>query len=261
MVDGVDAHSTFRTSKRAGQAAQDMPALTPPIGTARVIASEKSSAIPVVEIPVIKCRRINGAEKPDSSQFWEDADAVKFNFSCKTGGQEGPETSVRFLWDAATLYYSVDVQEDSEQYTQYNNPHQIWKGNNIELIISPRWTNLPFHDEYEFLFNSSGHVKPLHWNGIRDINMAMRWQPQNLKCHFSNKPVFARHRYGWSFYGEIPIQALRVETLNTGDAWRLGLYRRHITHDQRHLLLAWSPTVTDPPQFHIPAKYGMLLFE
>jgi hypothetical protein len=45
----------------------------------------------------------------------------------------------------------------------------------------------------------------------------------------------------------------------TGDVWLGNLYRAVGTGDTRGYL-AWSPTMTKDPQFHVPEKFGEFVF-
>jgi len=261
MSDGTKRDTANRTPKRTDQSVATTSSSDQDIAGAKIVPQASFIVLPSKGNPTLRCQYIDKAEIADDPQFWENSDTVTFMASCQTGSPEGPETQVRFLRDATSLYFSVDVHETSGQHAEHDNSQQVWMGNNIEFIVSPSSRNRPFHDEYEFLFNSSGCVNQLHWDGIRDVNLAMRWQPEGFECHFSNEPRFTDDRYGWGFYGEIPFCAFRAEAPNSGDLWRLGLYRRHTTRDERNLMMAWSPTLTDPPEFHVPSRYGILRFE
>ncbi|RPJ84908.1 MAG: hypothetical protein EHM18_11280, partial [Acidobacteria bacterium] len=46
---------------------------------------------------------------------------------------------------------------------------------------------------------------------------------------------------------------------DTGDAWRLNLYRMAGEEPEREYL-AWCPTFTAVPDFHVPSAFGNIIF-
>lgn len=64
---------------------------------------------------------------------------------------------------------------------------------------------------------------------------------------------------GWDVEWAIPFAALGVSPPAPGTRWRANFYRI----DQRDggQYSAWSPTLADPPDFHVPARFGVLVFD
>ena len=58
----------------------------------------------------------------------------------------------------------------------------------------------------------------------------------------------------------VPFAALGRGTPAAGETWRANLFRidRHPTHGDEYT--AWRPTLRNPPDFHVPASFGTLLF-
>jgi hypothetical protein len=58
----------------------------------------------------------------------------------------------------------------------------------------------------------------------------------------------------------IPFDGLSRMTPAEGDRWRVNFYRidRSSAGDE---FAAWSPTFADPPDFHLPSRFGILRFE
>jgi hypothetical protein len=46
---------------------------------------------------------------------------------------------------------------------------------------------------------------------------------------------------------------------HAGDTWRGNLYR--IDAGPPPEFTAWSPTMRTPPDFHVPARFGRIVFE
>ncbi|MCF6239632.1 MAG: hypothetical protein L3J79_12675 [Candidatus Marinimicrobia bacterium] len=197
-------------------------------------------------------------DRPCDIDAWCQANEVTIHRRCIDGGEEGPKTYVRFLWTKTHLIFHVEVERRLSDPHQDHN-EELWHGNNIEFLIAPRWHATPLKDEYEFLFNSSGRNNTLHWTTGLSLQQSLAWTPSELK--WAVKPlVFHTDMPGWAFEGKISFSAFDINMPNNEDYWGLGLYRKNLSADSTIELLAWSPTLTDPVLFHIPDKFGALVF-
>ena len=64
--------------------------------------------------------------------------------------------------------------------------------------------------------------------------------------------------HGWSVEWAIPFASLGVAPPRTGDCWRANFTR--IDQALGGQYSAWSPTGADPPDFHLPLRFGVLEF-
>jgi hypothetical protein len=75
----------------------------------------------------------------------------------------------------------------------------------------------------------------------------------------SNMTVAARVKDGEiTLAMRVPFAALGRATPARGDVWRANLYRCVGAGWSRYL--AWLPTYTPEPNFHVPEKFGRLRF-
>lgn len=63
----------------------------------------------------------------------------------------------------------------------------------------------------------------------------------------------------WSVEWGIPFRSLATQAPRPGDRWRANFYR--IDAAQGGQFSAWSPTLADPPDFHVPDRFGVIVFE
>jgi len=190
---------------------------------------------------------------------WDRAEEVRIDRHCTDGAAGGPVAYVRLLWTDTDLWFHVEVEEAATDRI-HNNDEKVWLGNNIELLLLPRWFSRPFYDEYEFLFNSTGGLNELHWEHAATLETAAKWKAAGLRRSTSRALTFHPDKQGWCLQVRLPFKSLRAETPRPGDYWGLGLYRKHYLSDGAQRFLAWSPTFTDPPAFHVPSRLGMMVF-
>jgi len=62
----------------------------------------------------------------------------------------------------------------------------------------------------------------------------------------------------WSVEWAIPFAALGATAPSAGARWRANFTR--IDQARGGEYSAWSPTLADPPDFHVPDRFGMLVF-
>jgi hypothetical protein len=66
------------------------------------------------------------------------------------------------------------------------------------------------------------------------------------------------HASGWDVEWAIPFAALAAPPPAPGAAWRANFFRIDQANGGEYS--AWSPTFADPPDFHVPARFGVLRF-
>jgi hypothetical protein len=219
--------------------------------------------IPTNQTPKLICRYISGntIENLDTiadPDIWQNSSEIKFNSKAIDGVEDGPLTFVRFAWTDKYLFFYVEVEQPEKE--GFLNNDKVWMGNNIEFLISPIWYDQPLYNEYEFLFNSQHAHNDLYWTKGRDLTEALSKYSSGIQ--WQTKPGLSFHKElrGWSMMGKIPFSDFKVFQPSDGDYWGLGLFRKSCNPDGSALLQAWSPPLNDPPKFHTPSRFGMLVF-
>jgi hypothetical protein len=62
----------------------------------------------------------------------------------------------------------------------------------------------------------------------------------------------------WSVEIAVPFAGLEVPTPKPGQEWRANFYRIDYTTPVE--FSAWSPTLANPANYHLPSRFGHLLF-
>lgn len=96
------------------------------------------------------------------------------------------------------------------------------------------------------------------------VDLAIEWRPDGRETDWeyrSGMRAAARvERDSITIAMSIPWQAFgRERAPRAGERWRANLYRA-VGRDPSRGYLAWRPTHTPEPSFHVPAKFGWLRF-
>jgi alpha-galactosidase len=168
---------------------------------------------------------------------------------------EGRRTGVRLLWSETAFYIRFDA-EQNEPLVLNANPQtsaktfELWERDVCELFIAPDARNRRRYFEFEIA--PTGEWLDLIVDWIKD-------EPRDWE-YMSGMETFASIARGevtmvmkisWEAFGKEPT---------VGDIW-LGNLFRQVGSGETRGYLAWSPTMTAKPQFHVPEKFGEFVFK
>ncbi|MFN6962401.1 MAG: carbohydrate-binding family 9-like protein [Pyrinomonadaceae bacterium] len=165
--------------------------------------------------------------------------------------------SVRMLWSDTSLYVRFEAGQHeplvvSDRPDTSKKTLQLWDRDVCEIFIAPDRERPRRYFEFEVAptgewIDLSIEIAP---DGKRttdwDYASGMRSSARIEK----NKVVMAM-RVGWKALGREP---------KAGDIW-LGNLFRCVGRDPDRGYLAWRPTLTEKPNFHVPEKFGEFVFE
>ncbi len=158
-------------------------------------------------------------------------------------------TSVRVGFRDGALLVRFDGRDDGVVATLTGRDDPLWKEDVFEVFLSP---SEPPTVYYEF------EVNPLAARFDAQVESSeMRRETMRVDVSWNCPGYGARVRKAtgkWSALLRIPLapMALPVPTV-----WRANFYR--IDRGARDEYSAWSPTFTEPPDFHVPGRFGTLL--
>jgi hypothetical protein len=190
-----------------------------------------------------------------SHASWRQAESLALNRSWT--GEAAPESrhaAARMLWSQNALYVRFDCMQ-KEPLVLSVNPRvdaktmQLWERDVCEIFIAPdraeprRYVELEIAPTGEWLdlMVDWRQEEPRDWQYLSRMETFAAIQPEK---------VILTLRVPWSAFGQRP---------NAGDIW-LGNLFRQVGSGERRGYLAWSPTETEAPQFHVPEKFGRFIF-
>jgi hypothetical protein len=185
---------------------------------------------------------------------WQLASRVRIETSWK--GEPAPERSaeVRLLWSGSALYVRFDGAQheplvvNEKPQTSSKTP-QLWERDVCELFIAPDARNRRRYFEFEIaptgewldLIVDWAKDEPRDWDYVSGMETFAFIEPGRVTMAM---------KITWTAFGRKP---------NPGDVW-LGNLFRQVGSGETRGYLAWSPTMTKKPQFHVPEKFGEFVF-
>ncbi len=186
---------------------------------------------------------------------WNEAQAVRLTrYWSGAEAPAGRHAEARLLWDDEALRVRFVCQQ-SEPLVISASPRierktqGLWDRDVCELFIAP--DNAENYFEFEAAPTGEWLDLAIHWRPDgRDTN----WQFQ------SGMQTASRIGAGlMTTVMHVPFAALgRVP--RAGERWRANLFRC-VGADSERGYLAWQPTHTEQPSFHVPQKFGWLEFK
>lgn len=191
-------------------------------------------------------------------EAWKSAPAIRFVLA-QDGAAAKMETIARMCWDDDNLYISFACEDEDifSSYTKHDDPifnEEVCEAflcphgdlsNYFEINVSPR----------NVVFDSTIFV-PGHPTGKSDAGWDCEGMQTavvvdgTLDCRTDKDKV-------WYAEMAIPFGSLGRQAPKPGEQWRGNLYRieRNPLEFQ-----CWSPTLRDPANFHIPDRFGTIVF-
>jgi hypothetical protein len=174
-------------------------------------------------------------------------------------GEDAPperRAEARVLWDARGLTVRFDCPQ-AEPLVVSASPKLdaktigLWDRDVCEMFITREAREIRRYAEFE--------VAPTgEW-----LDLTVDVRPHGLDKHWdfrSGMTAAARVREGSVTLGmRVPWKALK-HTPSAGDRWRCNLFRC-VGREPTRGYLAWQPTHTPEPAFHVPEKFGWIVFK
>ncbi len=193
---------------------------------------------------------------------WSATPGITLQFPWGDVTQAKQKTIVRLLWDDDNLYVGYDCQDAEITATLDTRDDPTYKDDCVEIFISPdeRRIGLYYGLEmncrsilYDYFKISSG---PL----IKKFDMRQVKLATDLRGTLN---VAGDEDEGWSLEVAIPFENFsdmaRDIPPKPGTSWRINLNRLDGVQPHRELSM-WSPSRTEKPNFHVPERFGVMVF-
>ena len=167
-----------------------------------------------------------------------------------TGGRPRLATSVRAGLRGGALCVRFDARDDGVVATLTERDAPLWTEDVCEVFLSPDETVRVY---YEFEVNPLGtrFDARVESPDLRRATMIVDtdWTCEGFSARVTRRPGL------WSASLTIPLASM-CRGVGPPRVWRANFYR--VDRGARDEFSAWSPTHADPPDFHIPERFGIL---
>jgi alpha-galactosidase len=200
--------------------------------------------------------RVFAEIRPDATKSaleWQSTRPVCFDSDWQ-GKNRDPalETEVRVLWSPVSLYlrfvcryHELFVFEDSEPNGRCNH---LWDRDVAEAFLQPDPSIERCYKEFEVAPNGMWIDLDISLSGLAD-----------LKSGLTRSVHVDAERKTWSAELAIPMRCLTA-SFDPRMVWGANFYRVEGKVEPRQYI-AWQPTHTPQPNFHVPNAFGTLRFE
>jgi alpha-galactosidase len=191
------------------------------------------------------------AAKPAAE--WQTAQPIRFSADWQ-GRNPDPEleTEVRVLWSPRTLhlrfacsYRELFVFQDSDLNGRRDH---LWDGDVAEAFLQPEPSPERYYKEFEIAPNGMWIDLDISPSGLVD-----------LKSGLSRSVHVDEEKHIWTAEIAIPLRAI-TERFDSSSVWRVNFYRIEGPKEPRRYM-AWRPTHTPQPNFHVPEAFGTMRFD
>ena len=221
------------------------------------------------DVPTYKCIEVVRPPHIDgklNDAAWRQAKPIR-PFMLHDGSRPASRrTEAKLCWDQRCLYIAFKCEDpdiwgalmkrDDPRHTQEVVEVFLDPDSDLtryyEINVSP--TNVVFDAH---ITNSAG--------GAPDRGDGPKWDCVGLRTAVEVEGTLkdrSDRDVRWTVEIAIPFESLdeaRNLPPKPGDVWRANLYRIDRTPTPEYS--CWSPTLKDPPRFHVPSRFGRLIFE
>jgi hypothetical protein len=177
-------------------------------------------------------------------------------------GNPAGKTRVKALWDDSALYlaFQCDDRDIFSPYTRRDQP--LYRGEVVEAFIA---TGDDANRYFEFEVSPANvlfDARVFNPGNRKGMKVETAWNARGMRSAVRVDGTLTQRGdrdRGWTVEIAIPFADLGLSRpVRPGDAWRANFYR--IDRGKPEEFSAWSPTLLNPPDFHVPARFGRLVF-
>lgn len=218
-----------------------------------MVLSNTSSAVETTSVAATRVTGQLDAEGFPNEADWDKAAAIRFCHDWQ-GQNKDPqrETEVRLLWTNEFLfvkfvarYRSITVFADSEPNGRRGH---LWDRDVEEVFLQPNGAEPRHYKEIEVSPNGQWIDLDIAPGEKRDLQSGLR---RRAKIDEKSKI--------WIAELALPMKSL-TQRFDPVFSWRVNFFRVEGAKEPR-FYSAWQPTGTPVPNFHVPERFGKLVFE
>lgn len=184
------------------------------------------------------------------SRRWEEVPALPPLVLADGSGAPEQATVVRVCWDAEGLHVRFDCEDRDAWGTFRQRDAPLWQEEVVEVFLAPGEKDPVRYAEIEVsppgvLFDAMIH-NPTSLRA--DMTADLSWDCPGIRWEAGR----GTKREDWWATLSMPWEG------DPPRLWRANFYRVERPRDGTPEFTCWSPTLTNPADFHKPARFGIL---
>ncbi len=189
---------------------------------------------------------------------WKDSDPIVIRNSWSgADAPEGRHLYVSLVWSDSYIYVRFEADRNeplvvNDEPKTSTKTLQLWERDVCEFFLAPDSGNRLRY--YEFEIAPTGEWLDLAINITPSRERVTDWEYDSgmeAAARIEEDRVLMAMKIPWVAFGRKP---------KPGDLW-LGNIFRCVGREPNRGYLAWSPTMTEKPNFHVPERFGRLIFD
>lgn len=185
---------------------------------------------------------------------WEIAEEILIEkYWSGENAPDGRHAKARLLWSNLALYVRFEANQTepliiSDAPNLEAKTRGLWDRDVCEIFVAPDEPQKYF--EFEIAPSGEWIDLEIQWKfGMRETNWNYNSEMQT-SARIEKDKVRMAIKIDWKAFGKTP---------KTGDVWRGNLFRC-VGEGKNRGYLAWRPTKTEKPNFHVPEAFGEFEF-
>lgn len=167
----------------------------------------------------------------------------------------GRHFKAKLLWSDSALYVRFEANQAepliiSETPNLSTKTNGLWDRDVCEIFLAPNPDE--FRKYFEFEVAPTGEwidLEVYQMPDKRETNFDY-WSGMQTAGKIEKNKVWMAYKIEWKAFGKIP---------QTGEIWKGNIFRC-VGKGKTRGYLAWQPTLTEKPNFHVPEKFGEFEF-
>lgn len=190
------------------------------------------------------------------NEKWSSAKEVRIDkYWSGAAAPEGRRVGTRLLWSETALYIRFEANQDeplvvSDPPNLTSKTMGLWNRDVCEIFIAPDKNKRTRYFEFEIAPNGEWIDLGIEIRGRKRKTDEGYKSGMESAAKIGGKTIVMAIKVPWKALGKAP---------KAGDIW-LGNLFRCVGKDPGRGYLAWQPTKTKKPNFHVPEKFGEFEF-
>lgn len=190
-------------------------------------------------------------------EIWRRAERTRLDYDW-AGRKTQIDTQVASFWTPSHIYFAFWCNYSALNIYEGEDSKQerwgLWDRDVVEVFLNPKPRIMNHYYEFEVAPN----------NLWIDLEINLEKKPFNdaaWDSHFQHATRIDSQHHLWTCEMSLPVASMKVARVRANTKWRINFYRADGRGDDSHRhFLCWSPVLGEKPNFHVPARFGIIRF-